>query len=249
MYCFPDYPVIQKDTIVSISPAFIPQIEKISEKPKLQNSIFIIFLFCFIIISRVLSSKAQMFLSLPDELFRLKKRKSIFTEPVGNELYVKLLLFFQTVVILSIFTYLASTNHPEVSKNFALSDFYENIGRICLLFILFFVYKWVSYNVVGTIFFSKETLAQWINNFTSLICILGIVIFVPVLLMFYVEWVYSFCYFFILSCFLIVIIIIIYRTHVLFFHNIRQLHYLFLYLCAQEMAPLLILYKGLVYLT
>jgi hypothetical protein len=67
--------------------------------------------------------------------------------------------------------------------------------------------------------------------------------------MFYVEWMYPFCYFFILFCFLNVIIIIIYRTYVLFFHNIRRLHYLFLYLCAQEMVPLLVLYKGLVYLT
>jgi hypothetical protein len=164
-------------------------------------------------------------------------------------LYVKLLLFFQTVIILSIFTYSALANHPEANEPFTLSGFYVSTGKICLFFILFFVYKWISYNAVGTIFFSKETLSRWINNFTSLICVLGIVIFIPVLLMFYVEWMYSFCYFFILSCFLIVTIIIIYRTHVLFFHNIRRLHYLFLYLCAQEMAPLFVLYKGLIYLT
>ena len=249
LYCFPDdSPEYLKNPIISETPTFNPTTEKISENPKLFDSIFIIFLVCFIIISRILSSKARMFLSVPEELFRLKERKSIFNESVGNELYAKLLLSFQTIIILSIFLYLVFVNNKN-SDLINISEFYESIGKICLLFVVFLFYKWISYNTVGKIFFRKEALSQWLNNFISLICLLGITIFIPVLLMFYVGWMYSFCYFFILFCILIVILIIVYRTYVLFFHNIRYLHYLFLYLCAQEIAPLLVLYQGLVCIT
>ena len=178
-----------------------------------------------------------MFLSIPEELFRLKERKSIFNESVGNELYVKLLLLVQTVVMLSFFLHLVFINSKN-SNLINISEFYESIGKICLLLVVFLSYKWISYNIVGKIFFQKEALSQWLNNFISLICLLGIMIFIPVLLMFYVEWMYSFCYFFILLCILIVALIIIYRTYVLFFHDIRLLHYLFLYLCAQEIAQI-----------
>ena len=249
LYCFPDdFPEYTEDSITSTAPAFIPKTEKISESPKLFDSIFIIFLICFIIISRVLSRKAKMFLALPEELFRLKERKSIFNESVSHELYVKLLLLVQTIIILSIFLYLVFVNNNN-SELINISEFYESIGKICLFLVIFFFYKWVSYNVVGKIFFQKEALSKWLENFIALICILGMVIFVPVLLMFYIKWMFSFCYFFVIFCILIVVIIVIYRTFVLFFHDIRQLHYLFLYLCAQEIAPLLVFYQGLVYIT
>ncbi len=249
LYCFPDYfPEYKKGTLSSYNQEFTPKIEKISENSSVFDSIFLIFLVCFIIISRILSSKAKMFFSLPEELFRLKERKSIFSETVGNELYAKLLLLFQAIIILSIFSYLVFTKDKNSGLT-TVSGFYESIGKIGLLFVLFFGYKWISYNIIGNIFFSRETLSQWLNNFISLTCVLGIIIFTPVLLMFYVEWMFSFCYFFVLFCILIIIIIVIYRTYVLFFHNIRQLHYLFLYLCGQEIAPLLVLYQGLIYLT
>ncbi|MDR1370013.1 MAG: DUF4271 domain-containing protein [Dysgonamonadaceae bacterium] len=249
LYCFPDYfPEQKNDTIASTSSTFTPKIEKIPDNPKLFDSVFIVFLVCFIIISRVLGSKARMFLSLPEELFRLKERKSIFSEPVGNELYIKLLLIFQTIIILSIFSYTVFIGNKE-NEIVVLSGFYENLGKIGLLLASFFIYKWISYNIIGSIFFQKEILTQWLNNFTSMICLLGVIIFIPVVLMFYVKWMFSFCYFFVLFCILTIIIIVICRTYVLFFYNLRKLHYLFLYLCGQEMAPLLVLHLGLVYLS
>ena len=248
-YSFPDYPVTQKDTVVSIEPGFIPTTEKVPEKQKLQDSVFIVFLFCFIVMTRILSTQARIFLSLPDELFGSKNRKNILPDPVGYKQYVKILLFSQTLIILSLFSYAVLSNHPEIRENFIISNFYESTSKTYLLLILFFIYKWISYNIAGSIFFLEEAFSQWINNFTSLICVLGIFIFIPVLLMYYVAWMYSFCYFFTLFCLGIVLIIIFHRTYVLFFHNIFRLHYLFLYLCAQEIAPLLILYKGLIYLT
>ena len=249
LYSFPDdSPEYTKNITTSETPAFNPKLEKISESPKFFDSVFIIFLACFIIISRILSSKARMFLALPEELFRLKERKSIFNESVGNDLSVKLLLLIQTIVILSIFLYLVFFNDKN-DDLISVSEFYEIIGKISLLFIVFLFYKWISYNIVGKIFFQKEALSQWFSNFLSLIYLLGIMIFIPVLLMFYVGWMYSFCYFFVIFCALIVFSITIYRTYVLFFHDIRHLHHLFLYLCAQEIAPLLVLYQGLIYIT
>ncbi len=249
LYCFPGDFSKEENMVISKMPVFQLQEDKISERSVLSGCAFIIFLICFIVTSRILSTKGRMFFSMFEELFRSKERKSIFFESLGHELYVKIFMIFQTIVLTSIFAYLVFINQYCVGTEYTLSDFFKILRISCIFLALFFLYKWLSYYISGKIFFNKEQLSRWIDNFSSLICILGVMIFIPVLFMFYIGWSYSFCYYFVLFCFLIVAIIVIYRSYMLFFHNKDLLLYLFLYLCAQEIAPLLIFHRALMYLT
>ena len=221
--------------------------EKIAERPLLYNTMFFLFLFCFIIIANVFHSGKKLLPSMVSELFSQKDRKSIFSATVSNEVYGKLQLCLQTVIISSIFIYKVFSTHFQVI-DMSVKNALLLIGGSSLLMILFIFYKWLAYFVVGKVFFGKESFSQWMGSFSSLIGIMGVILFVPVLFMFYIDSIYTFCLIFIVICLLLFVIIAIYKTFVLFFHDISLLLHLFLYLCAQEIIPLLFLYKGLVYL-
>jgi hypothetical protein len=110
------------------------------------------------------------------------------------------------------------------------------------------LYKSLISNLVGSVFFQKEDIRQWNEYFTSLLGLSGFVLFLPTLLMFYIENFYYACFIFYLIYFIFVVILIFRKIYVLFFPRNILLLYFILYLCAQEIIPLYFLYKGLNYL-
>ena len=208
---------------------------------------FILFLTCFFIIAYTVSQRAKLLLSMANGLFRNKDRQSIFFEPAGNEFTSKILLGLQTVILGSLIFYCISI-HNETFIPESSSQLFLFLGKTALALIVFFIYKFLSYSIIGNIFYKKEAVHLWNDNFFSIICLSGIVLFFPVLIFFYVKQAYFFCYYFILLYSIFILIFTFYKIYALFFHEKERLLYFILYLCAQEIIPLFLLYKVLVYL-
>jgi hypothetical protein len=122
------------------------------------------------------------------------------------------------------------------------------LGKISLALIAFFLYKFLSYTVLGAIFFKKDTVLQWNNDFFSLISLNGIFLFVPTLILFYIETAYIFCTYFMAIYLIFNLFFIFYKIYTLFFQGKQRLLYFILYICTQEIIPLYLVYRGLVYL-
>jgi hypothetical protein len=225
-----------------------PSGELLSEKPKIENLVFVLLFFCFSLTALLYSKKKKMLQSMLNELSNEKGRNSIFFIETGNEISAKLLLCIQTSLLLSIYTYSVFSHQigGTVEDSFLKTGIC--IGLYFVAYLLFLGYKRISYWIFGKIFAEKEALTQLLNAFVSLICFLGILMFIPVLLMFYLPEIYIYCYYIVLFCILLIEFFIIYKTYRLFFQYKRLLLYLFLYLCSQEILPLFLLYKGLFYL-
>jgi hypothetical protein len=221
--------------------------EKLSERPHILSLVFIIFLGCFIIFSQVINKKWKMISSMVNGLIHEKGRHSIFFVTTENELYNKLLLCIQFAVLMAIFIY-TSSSHWEGFPVESLLSTGVTIGILFLSIIIYLLYKCFAYNIAGRIFFDRNSLEQWLDSYISLIGISGMILLLPVLVLFYVEPAFEICYFFILFYLLMLKIIIIYKSYILFFNNKNLLVHLFLYLCAQEIIPIFLLYKGMIYL-
>jgi hypothetical protein len=221
--------------------------ESISQKIQTQNWGFILFLVCFFIIIVSVSGGTILLSSMIRELFRKNERVSIFSETVNNEFIIKLLLTFETIILLSIicFSIFFHQLNPAFEES---SQVFQLIGEACLLFIIFLAYKYLSCFVIAKIFFAKENFQQWKNNFTSIICLSGFILFIPALLLFYSGETYYFCQIFNLIYFIFISLLISYKVYVIFFPNKSLVLYFILYLCAQEIIPLYFLYRGVNYL-
>jgi hypothetical protein len=223
--------------------------ELLSEWPIAQNWGFVLFLFCFFISMQLLGKRSRLFSSMLHGLFREGNRQSIFFEPVDNEVLTKLLLCLQTVILSAVCVYCVFI-HDTAAIEFETmaQQLFWTLGTVSLVIIVFILYKFASIVLIGNIFFPKENVILLNYNLFSIISLSGFILFIPALLMFYVNSAYYFCLYFNLIYFLFVEILIIYKIYVIFLHSKRFLLYFILYLCAQEIVPLYLVYRALIYL-
>ena len=208
---------------------------------------FILFFVCFFIIVTIINNRNKFLLSMFSSLFRNNDRQNIFYETVTNENLNKFFLSFQTILLLSMIFYCYAIRE-HFSSLTTMTQMLLFLGKCSLLLISFFLYKFLSYSVTGAIFFRKETVLQWNDDFFSLICLNGIFLFFPALILFYVESAYTVCIYFMIFYFCFNLLFIFYKIYTLFFHRKDRLLYFILYLCTQEIIPLYLVYRGFVYL-
>ena len=171
----------------------------------------------------------------------------MFYETVTNEALNKFILSFQTILLLSIlfYSYVVHEGLLSITTSMQMLLF---LGKCFILLIAFLLYKFLSYSISGFIFFKKETVSQWNDDYFSLISLNGVILFFPVLILFYVEAVYSICIYFLAFYLIFNLLFVFYKVYVLFFQGKQRLIYFILYLCTQEIIPLYLVYRGLVYL-
>jgi hypothetical protein len=242
---------IKSGEIVSADSTAISVIELISNPISVRNDAdnwgFILFFICFFVITNVINQKGKFLVSMVSILFRNKERHSIFYETVAYESLHKLLLSFQTILLFSIILYCLAI-HEQYLLITSFAQMFLFIGKNALILSLFFLYKFLTYSLAGIVFFKKETVRQWNDDFFSLISLNGIFLYFPVLILFYVESAYSFCIHLIGFYLVFIVFFIFYKLYTLFFHHKRLFLYFILYLCTQEIIPLYLVYRGLVYL-
>ena len=219
----------------------------IAVKDAANNWGFILFFICFFIIVSIISNRNKFLLSLFSRLYRNKDRQSMFYETVTNETFNKIFLCIQTVILISILIYCYAIHNNYLSIT-SLSGMYLFIGKISLFLFAFLLYKFLTYSTLGIIFFRKDMVIQWNDDFFSLISLNGIFLFLPTLIFFYVEAAYTFCVYFLVFYLFLNLIFVFYKVYTLFFNNKQHLLYFILYLCAQEIIPIYLVYRGIVYL-
>jgi len=208
---------------------------------------FILFFICFLIIVNIISGRNKFLYSMFSRLFRNKDRHNIFYETVANETLNKFFLSFQTVLLLSIIFYCYAIQEHFLPVT-TLINMLLFLGKCSIILIVFFLYKFLSYWVVGAIFFKKETVIQWNDDFFSLISLNGIFLFFPALILYYVPSIYIFCIYFMVIYLIFNLFLIFYKIYLLFFQGKQHLLYFILYLCAQEIIPLYLVYHGFIYI-
>ncbi len=226
--------------------AFVLPCEERSPQYKETNVIFLIFLLCFLMIAFAFLRGKQMIARMTRDLFQAQSHSSIFFETTGNDFRNKLILFFQSIIISSIFVYTCLIHlkeyTPDVTKSLLL------IGCFSGLIFIYFLYKWIFYKIISSVFFNRNAFEDWMNTCISLVSFHGLIMFFPVFLSFYIPNTFYFALGVVFLWFVVISVIIIYKSYVIFFNNLNYLHYLFLYLCAQEIIPLFLLYKGVIYI-
>jgi hypothetical protein len=220
--------------------------EPIAGRIQTQNMGFILFLVCFFILIYQVGKNSKLLLAMMGKLFGNRTQTTsgeIFT---GASPYI-LLFGIQTILLISAIIYCHALNNG-IFQIESPSEMFIFFGFTVLLLIFFTAYKYLTYSLIGYIFFDREAKQRWNNTFSSAICLSGSFLFFPTLILFYIGKIYIYGIYFVLLYFVFIQIILLYRQFVLFFNKKSSLLYFILYLCTQEIIPLVLLYKGFVYL-
>lgn len=231
--------------MINFCPSSINLIEyPLPEKGDVLSWASLFFVACLFINVYFGSIKPRFLLFMADGLLHQKERHSIFFETINHEFRDKFLLLFQTFILLSltIYTYIARN-----FSGFTVGNFFTITGIVFLSLCIFYFYKYITYKIIGWTFFDKEQLLQWSNSFPSLMGFIGIFIFIPTLILFYVDPTYQLCFYVIILVLSAGFITNLFTLYRIFFQKKNSFFYFILYLCGQEIIPLFLLYKGIVY--
>ena len=121
----------------------------------------------------------------------------------------------------------------------------------CIIFsvlFLFYQFKQLSYYLLGFVFSPPDKYKFWKKNYNAIMGSWGMLLYIPVVWLMFVGSktlapVILFCIFYFLCRF-----VIIYKTIRIFHKNNVGFLYISLYLCTQEILPLIFLYEGMIFL-
>ncbi|MDR2692031.1 MAG: DUF4271 domain-containing protein [Dysgonamonadaceae bacterium] len=219
--------------------------EPLSGRVQTQNMGFILFAACFFVLIYQVSKNAKLLLAMKSKLLG-SRSQMLSTESFPSQ-FLKILLFcVQTVVLTSIVLYCKAVSEGI----FQMESSVEMFTFLCYTSLLlgsFIVYKYFAYSLTSYIFFDKITRQRWNDTFSSAIGVSGVILFFPALILFYTEQIDTYGVYFVLSYFIFIQMILLYRQFMLFFDKKGGWIYFILYLCTQEIIPLFLLYKGFVY--
>jgi len=154
---------------------------------------------------------------------------------------------FQTLLLVSIFMFSAAVKFSYfLNTDLAIS--FLTLGALLALLSLFYLFKRGLYALFGLMFTETTVEKTIFVHYQTLFCAWGIALYLPVF------WILLFDTYLILPIIFLIISFLIFKSILAFkFFNTfvdKNTGFLFfsLYLCAQEIVPLVFLYRGMIYI-
>ena len=187
-----------------------------------------------------------VFNNMISNTFAGDQRQRIFETTEKNSFLFTVFMTFQTLLLLSIYFFSASVRYRHM-LNADIRTTFLSIGLLLVLFFIYYLFKRFLYAIFGTVFFEKPTNTMLFANFQALLSTWGIVLYVPVLWMLIFDDHLYITVIMLIFSFLLFKIIFVLRFVYVFYKKYTGFLFLSLYLCAQEIAPLVFLYEGMVF--
>lgn len=166
---------------------------------------------------------------------------------VYYNIYFSGFMTFQTLLLCGISVFLAAI-HSGLLQNLTQEKILVSIASSFLLMLFYYICRRVGYHLLIYTFANEEYHKRWKLNYNSIIGFWGMLLYIPVIWQAFIGN----YYYFMVSLFVFLYILcrfaIICKSIRLFYTKKIGLFYLSLYLCAHEILPVLLLYKGFVYL-
>ena len=212
--------------------------------PRQDDWVSVLLLGCFFVSAYVLTRSRKFLAQLLKDFLLHRERTSLFATSTPADVRGLLLLVLQTCLLggTCLFCYFVESN-PALTAHLSPLLLLGIYIAICFLFLCI---KWLLYSFLGWIFFDEGTTSLWLESFLTLLYYLGFALFPVALVMVFFNWSLQVEILLGLSALLFTKILIFYKWLKLFCSNLHGCLYLFLYFCALEIVPCLILYQGMI---
>jgi hypothetical protein len=219
---------------------------RVGEGQLVDDLIFSLLFILFFVFSFVFHTHYHVFRKMVRDVFHVRERLSLFEEIDGNETLFRNFMIFQSLLLCSIGLYMVGRFYQYIPDYRDLRMNLFSIGVIFVILFTFYGFKRFLYRVAGMIFATFNLYEMWKAGYTATIGLWGVLLYIPILCLAFVKgylpvYVFLFAFLYILWRF-----IIIHKTIYIF--NVKGIGFLYiiLYLCAQEILPLIFLYEGVI---
>jgi len=176
-----------------------------------------------------------------------EQRQSIFGTIANDSSIFNAFMIFQALFLCSFFIFSTISEYKFIT-NTDLGTTLKITGILFVIIFIFFLFKKLIYATFGYIFTDPSATKFSLTNHQALFCIWGLSLYLPVLWILLVGKYFLFAIIMVIICYLAFRAILIFKFLHMFFNKKTGLLFLSLYLCAQEIVPLVFLYEGLFYI-
>ncbi|MDR1723224.1 MAG: DUF4271 domain-containing protein [Tannerella sp.] len=176
-----------------------------------------------------------------------EERQSIFETTAKDSFFFNLFMTFQSLLLLSIIALSAAKDYLSLPK----TGFPTEIIITLILFfaiLIYFLSKYLLLISIGKIFADKPKFKMLMTNYQALFCTWGISLYIPALWILLIGRYIFIAYIILIISYLIFRAVLVFRIFHVFFNKNTGILFFSLYLCGQEIAPLVFLYEGLIYI-
>lgn len=190
----------------------------------------------------------RAFIKMLQDVIYIKERQSLFEKNIPSDFYFRLFMIFQTLFLCSLFAFLCLSTGGYLNFELTSATVSLCIAGIFGITLLFYLIKRIMYWITAVIFSDIFKYSLWKNSYLATMGTWGVLLYIPVgwsalwgaypaapIILFVIS--YFLCRF-----------AIVYKTFRIFHNKNTGLFYISLYLCVQEILPLVFLYEGMVYL-
>ncbi len=203
------------------------------------TGILLLSLLVFMGVALTFRKGAKFFTHILDNIFKTKERNSIFDDTTINETQLRVSLIALTVFTEGIVLYsLLPQLPPAIAPSFVVLAY----SLLCLL------YYWVQrgvYSMLGNIFSEHSRAEKFDESFVSINLLLGLLLSPAALLIIFVPATRFIAIYICIFFYILARLTIIYKGIRIFSPRIFGWLYIILYLCALEIAPLLLMRKAI----
>lgn len=214
------------------------------QPPGANSWISLILILCFLVVAGSYRSSNKFIQYIVSEVFDYKERSSFYQKSTLNMVRLKIALLFMTFLIEGLALFVVYGNFVSVSA-FTSVKLMEVIGLFAGGFLLFYLLQLGLYAIITYTFTNKTNAGLLSGALTGTTILLGMLLFIPVLVSIYHTIPLNIFIFITISLYFATRLLFIYKGVKIFFSDFYSLIYVVLYLCTFEIAPLLVIYKGL----
>lgn len=211
------------------------------------DSVFGLLLLCFLLFAHIYNGGITFLKENMMLLFSPKKMQRVHRQTTTSELLYSYFLIFQAVVLVSISIYDVFLENNSFLEVEAKNPIHVILSFIILI-ALFLGGKVLIYKIIGFIFDRPKELFVLKRAYLISFETLGLLYFIPTLLLLYTASLNFQVVIFMVVLFLIVHAALFFQIIIFFINEKFNFLYLIAYLCTFEILPYIFLYLGLVYL-
>ena len=210
-----------------------------------------VFLFIIIVLLAIFALVFRTFYPLFEKiirgLFSIKERQNLFDTPTKENVFFTGYMGFQTLFLCAIFFFFVYCRITAYLWGRLLLDLILLTVFFTIL-ILFYLLKRILYYIYGRTAVGRDKFRLWKNNYNAAFFMWGILLYLPVLWLMFDHIHFSGILILFVFTYILFRFYVIYIKFHIFYPKNTGLLYFSLYLCAQEIIPLLFLYESLSYL-
>lgn len=213
------------------------------ETPSQNDSIFLILLCCLVLVATSFRKGTKLLFQLFSITNNNRNRINILNSSTVIESRLRFILLVQTFVMEGIaLTFFIRYLNPELSH----IGYFKEILSIAVLTALYYNLQQLIYRILGSVFSDQNSTRQWLDNHILVNLSLGIILFPIIFCMIYLPGFLNIGLILVTISYILSRIIFIYKGIKIFLRDIYGILYFILYLCALEIIPLFLLYKGMI---